>query len=171
MEENEKPTYYTSFENITRPTENLSFPFLMSEIKCRGHDYAERQNMHSCSVAVKALLKLEQKADQYQEDKQFESLLGKILVYSISHDQKDARLYGHYALVEGEKRTYYRHFIEKFDIGYKERDLLTLHIFARNVLTVYASKLLKRLQKAIAALPVSSTLLSSAATMNLEGDS
>ena len=103
MEENEKPTYYTSFENITRPTENLSFPFLMSEIKCRGLDYADRQNMHSCSVAVKALLKLEQKADQYQEDKQFESLLGKILVYSISHDQKDARLYGHYALVEGEK--------------------------------------------------------------------
>lgn len=61
MGENKKLIYYTSFENVTRPTDNLSFPFLMSGIK--GLDYADRQNMHSCSVAVKALLKLEQKAD------------------------------------------------------------------------------------------------------------
>ena len=91
----------------------------MCEVKCgnRGLDYADLQNMHSCSVAVKALLKLEQKADQYREDKQFESLLGKIVVYSISHDQKDARLYGHYALVEEEKWTYYRHYIRHFEIA------------------------------------------------------
>ena len=173
IEENEKLTYYTSFENVTRPTENLSFPFLMSEIKCgnEGLDYADRQNMHSCSVAVKALLKLEQKADQYREDNQFESLLGKILVYSISHDQKDARIYGHYALVEGENWTYYRHHIGRFVIDCEESDLLALHNFVRNVLTVYAPKLLKRLQKAIAALPVSSTLSLSAGTMNLEDDS
>ncbi len=144
----------------------------MCEVKCGNEalEYADRQNMHSCSVTVKALLKLEQKADQYREDKQFESLLGKILVYSISHDQKDARLYGHYALVEGEKWTYYRHHIRHFDIAHEERDLLALHNFARNVLTVYAPKLLKRLQKATAALPVSSTLSFSAGTMNLEDD-
>ena len=171
--ENEKLTNYTSFENLTRPTDDLCFPFLMCEVKCgnEGLDYADRQNMHSCSVAVKALLKLEQKADQYREDKQFESLLGKILVYSISHDQKNSRLYGHYALVEGEKWMYYRHHIANFDILYKERDLLTVHNFARNVLSVYAPKLLNRLQKAIAALPVSSTLSFSAGTMNLEDDS
>jgi len=173
IEENAKLTYYTSFENLTRSTDNLSFPFLMCEVKCGNEalEYADRQNMHSCSVAVKALLKLEQKADQYREDKQFESLLGKILVYSISHDQKDARLYGHYALVEGEKWTYYRHHIRHFDIAHEERDLLALHNFARNVLTVYAPQLLKRLQKATAALPVSSTLSFSAGTMNLEDDS
>lgn len=166
----EKLNNYSSIENLTRPTDELFFPFLMCEAKCGNEalDWADRQNMHSCSVAVKALLKLEQKADQYREDKQFESLPGKILVYSISHDQKDARLYGHFALVEGEKWTYYRHCIEKFDIGRKEKDLLALHNFARNVLTEYAPKLLKRLQKAIAALPVSSTL---SGTMNLEDDS
>ena len=171
--ENKKIINYTSFENLTRPTDELCFPFLMCEVKCgnEGLDWADRQNMHSCSVAVKALLKLEQKADQYREDTQFESLLGRILVYSISHDQKDARLYGHYALVEGERWIYYRHCIEKFDIGRKEKDLLALHNFARNVLTLYAPKLLKRLQKAIAVLPVSSTLSSSAGTMNFEVDS
>ncbi len=175
VSENEKLTNYTSFENLTRPTDDLCFPFLMCEVKCGNEalDYADRQNMHSCSVAVKALLKLEQKADQYREDKQFESLLGKILVYSISHDQNDARVWGHYALVEGEKWTYYRHHIGKFDIAHeeKERDLLALYNFARNVLTVYAPKLLKRLQKAVAALPISSTLSVSAGTMSLEDDS
>ncbi len=170
IEENQKLTNYTSPDNLTRPTDELSFPFLMCEVKCgnEGLDYADRQNMHSCSLAVKALLKLEQKADQYREDKHFESLLGKILVYSISHDQKYARLYGHFAMVEGEKWTYYRHFIESFDIAHKARDLLALHNFARNVLTVYAPELLKRLREAIGALPVSSTLSFYADTMSLE---
>ena len=173
IEENQKLTNYTSYDNLTRPTDELCFPFLMCEVKCgnEGLDYADRQNMHSCSLAVKALLKLEQKADQYREEKQFEGLLGKILVYSISHDQKNARLYGHFAFVEGEKWTFYRHFIESFDIAHKEKDLLALHNFARNVLTVYAPKLLERLQKAIAALPVSSMLSFYAGTMSLEDDS
>ncbi|KAL9118737.1 MAG: hypothetical protein Q9187_004713, partial [Circinaria calcarea] len=173
VSENEKLTNYTSFENLTRSTNEMCFPFLMCEVKCgdKGLDYADRQNMHSCSVAVKALLKLEQKADQYREDKLFESLLGKILVYSISHDQNDARVWGHFALVEGGKWTYYRYHIGKFDIAHDERALLALHNFARKVLTVYAPKLLERLQKAVAALPVSSTLSFSAGTMNLEDDS
>ena len=171
IEETQKLTNYTSFDNLTRPTDELSFPFLMCEVKCgnEGLDYADRQNMHSCSVAIKALLKLEQKADQYREDgEQFESLLGKILVYSISHDQKNARVYGHFALAEGEKWSYHRHFINSFDIANKERDLLALHNFARNVLTKYAPKLLERIQNAIAALPVSSTLSFYAGTMSLE---
>ena len=65
----------------------MCFPFLVYNVKYgdKGLDYADCQNMHSCGVAVRALLKLEQKADQ---DKQFEVLLGKILVYSTLHDQK-----------------------------------------------------------------------------------
>ena len=171
--ENQKLTNYTSFENLTRPTENLCFPFFMCEVKCGNEalDYADRQNMHSCSVAVKALLKLEQTADQYREDKHFNDLLGKILIYSISHDQKDARLYGHYALLEGGRLTYYRHLIRKYDIAHDERDLLTLHNFSRNVLTNYAPKVLKRLQKTIAALPVSPVLAFSPPSMDLGNDS
>lgn len=171
--ENRKLTNYTSFENLTRPTEDISFPFLMCEVKCGNEalDYADRQNMHSCSAAVKALLKIEQKADQYREDKQFENLLGKTLVYSISHDHTDARLYGHYALVEGENWTYYRHHIRHFDIAHEEKDVLALHNFARNVMTVYAPELLNRLRKAIAVLPTSSTLSFSVDTMSWENPS
>ncbi|KAI9682697.1 MAG: hypothetical protein M1829_006684 [Trizodia sp. TS-e1964] len=169
----EKLTNYTSYENLTKPTDYLCFPFLMCEVKCgnEGLDYPDRQNMHSCSVAVKALLKLEQKADEYRGDKQFANLLGKILVYSISHDQKNARVYGHFALVEGEKWTYYRHHIANFDIYYKETDLLALHNFARNVLTQHAPEVLKRVQRAIDVLPASTMLSFSAGTMSLMDES
>ena len=50
-------------------------------------------------------------------------------------------------------------------------NLLTFHNFARNILTVYASELLKRFQKTIAALSISFTLLFSAGTMSLKNDS
>lgn len=66
---------------------------------------------------------------------------------------------------------YYQHHIGKFDIAHEERDLLALYNFARNVLMVYAPKLLKRLQKAVAALSILSTLSFSAGTMSLEDDS
>ena len=56
--------------------------------------------MHSCSVAIKTFLKFEQKANQYRKNKQFENLFDKILVYFISHDQKNVHFYEHYALIE-----------------------------------------------------------------------
>lgn len=63
------------------------------------------------TIPVKEILKLEQNADQYREDKKFDSLLGKMLIYSISHNRKDDRIYGHYALVRGENWAYYRYYI------------------------------------------------------------
>jgi hypothetical protein len=35
--------------------------------------------------------------------------------FSISHDNSNVRIYGHYPLVEEDKTTYYRHPIHKFD--------------------------------------------------------
>ena len=63
IEENQKLTNYTSFENLTRSTDELSFPFLIYKIKCGNEelDYTDRQNIYNYSIAVKALLKLEQK--------------------------------------------------------------------------------------------------------------
>ena len=100
--ENEKLINYTFFENLTRSIDDLCFSFLMCEVKCDNEklNYADRQNIHSCSVTIKALFKLEQKANQYRKNKQFENLLDKIFVYSISHNQKNARFYGHYVLIE-----------------------------------------------------------------------
>jgi hypothetical protein len=145
---------YTSVDNWTKVTLEMYFPFLMCEVKCgrEGLDMADRQNMHSCSVAIRALLRIEQEADKYRPEKKMESLNGQVLVFSISHDQQDARLYGHYAQVQGEKWTYYRYHIQKFDLIKKE-GLLAIHNAVRNILKAHLPEHVQRLQDALAALP------------------
>ncbi|KAL9015857.1 MAG: hypothetical protein Q9185_006772, partial [Variospora sp. 1 TL-2023] len=56
-EEIMKLKVYTAPSRATLFTENMYFPFLMCEAKCgdQALDRADRQNMHSCSVAVNAL--------------------------------------------------------------------------------------------------------------------
>ena len=45
----------------------MLFPFLMCEVKCgqKGLNIADRQNIYSYSVAIRALLRIKQKADKY----------------------------------------------------------------------------------------------------------
>ncbi|KAL9126206.1 MAG: hypothetical protein Q9217_004713 [Psora testacea] len=145
---------YSSVSNWAPVTERLFFPFLMCEVKCgrEGLDIANRQNMHSCSVAVRAILRIEQEADKYRSEKKMDSLSGQVLVFSISHDQQDARLYGHYAIVQGEKWTYYRYPISKFDLTKKD-SLLAIHNFVRNILKSHLPGHVQRLKDALAALP------------------
>lgn len=68
---------YTSVDNWTQTTMHMFFPFLMCEVKCgrEGLDIADRQNMHSCSVAVRAILRIEQEADKYRPEKKTDSLI------------------------------------------------------------------------------------------------
>ena len=153
-EEMEKLKRYTSVDNWTQITTHMCFPFLMCEVKCgrEGLDVADRQNMHSCCVAVKALLRIEQEADKYRSEKELDRLFSKVLVFSISHDQQDARLYGHFAIAQGQKWTYYRYRIRKFDLTDYD-SVLTLHNFVRNTLKSFLPGHVRRLKEALAALP------------------
>ncbi len=108
--------------------------------------------MHSCSVAVRAILRIEQEADKYRSEKKMESLSGRVLVFSISHDQQDTRLHGHYAIIQGEKWTYYRYRIRKFDLT-DNNSLLAIHNFVRNILKSHLPGHLQRLKDALTALP------------------
>lgn len=154
----EKLKRYTSVNNWAQVTLQMWFPFLMCEVKCgrEGLDVADRQNMHSCSVAVRALLRIEQEADKYRQGKEIEkkadSLNGQVLVFSIAHDQQDARLYGHYAIVQGQKWTYYRYRIRKFDLT-DNNSLLAIHNVVRNILKFHRPEHLRRIKDAVAALP------------------
>ena len=132
----------------------MFFPFLMCEVKCgrEGLDIADRQNMHSCSVAVRAILRIEQEADKYRSEKKMDSLSGQLLVFSISHDQQDARLHGHYAIIQGQKWTYYRYRIRKFDLT-DNNSLLAVHNFVRNILKSHLPGHVQRLKDALTALP------------------
>lgn len=154
-EEIDKLNNYTAIDNWTRFTTEMYFPFLMYEVKCGrdGLDTADRQNMHSCSVALRALLRIEEEADKYRLGKKLASLNGRTLVFSISHDQKNARRYGHYATIHGEKWTYHRYFIDSFNLFPKRDEILALHNYVHNILKTHLPTHVQRIKDALAAFP------------------
>jgi hypothetical protein len=108
----------------------MHFPFLTCEVKCgtAGLDIADRQNAHSMTVAMKAVVELFRKVKREQE------LHRKILGFSISHDHESVRIWGHYPVIDGDKTTFWRYPIRKFD--FTERKGLekwTTYTFTKNV--------------------------------------
>jgi hypothetical protein len=95
-----------------RATWFMYFPFMTREVK-RGNiglDIADRQNAHSMTVALLGLVALYKLLGRERE------LHGKIKTFSMSHDHRMARLYGHIAIIEGNKTTCWRKEIDVFDI-------------------------------------------------------
>ena len=100
------------FENsLFVATYRIYFPFLTCEVKCGAAalDIADRQNAHSITVAVRALVEL------FRSVKHEKELDREILTFSISHDHTSVRIYGHYPVIKGDKTTFYRYPIRKFD--------------------------------------------------------
>ena len=130
--------------------EDMYFPFLTCEVKCGGEglNIADRQNMHSASVAVKGIVELFRRLDRQRE------LHREILAFSVSHDNENVRIYGHYPVIDGDNGSYYRHAIHKFDITARDgKDKWTAYKFTRNVYDIFVPKLLGRLCSAIDQLP------------------
>jgi hypothetical protein len=40
-----------------------------------------------------------------------------ILAFSVSHDHRKVRIYGHYPVIDGEKTTFYRHAVPMFNLS------------------------------------------------------
>lgn len=91
----------------------LYFPFLSCETKCgtAALELADRQNAHSMTIAVRGLVELFRLVNREQE------IDREILTYSVSHDHRMVKLYGHYAQIQGKSTKYYRHLIHSFDIA------------------------------------------------------
>jgi len=90
----------------------MYFPFLTSEVKCGNEalNIADRQNAHSAAVAANAIVELYKLVSRQNE------LHQKILAFSVSHDHRAVRIYGHYVLINGKDTSFYRHLIQSFDI-------------------------------------------------------
>ena len=87
------------------PTEHIVMPFLISEFQpSEGRlPEADTQNLKHAMVSIRAFWKLLQAGDR--EERAFD----RYLVFSISHDGQQARIYGHYLLRnadEGRVHTY-----------------------------------------------------------------
>lgn len=88
----------------------MYFPFLTCEVKCgtAALDVSDRQNAQSMSVALRALVIL------FRSIKREVELDREILTFSISHDDRSVRIYGHYPVMEGDRTTFYRYPIREF---------------------------------------------------------
>ena len=102
-----------NWQTISRlvATNKIYFPFLTIKVKYNNEalNIADRQNAHSAAVAANIIVEL------YKLIKRQDELNQRILTYSISYDNKAARLYGHYALITEKDTLFYRYIIKKFN--------------------------------------------------------
>jgi hypothetical protein len=131
-------------------TYRMYFPFLTCEVKCGSAalDIADRQNAHSMTVAVRAVVEL------FRLVKREIEVDREILAFSISHDNRTVRIYGHYPVINGKDTTYYRHPIRTFDFTNEEgKDKWTAYKFTKSVYDIWMPTHFKRICSAIDQIP------------------
>ena len=137
-------------------TPELSFPFLVCEAKSgdEGINKAHRQNIHSASLAVRAIIELYRAAFSKSDPDRVSELFGKVLVFTIAHNHDIVHLYGHYAVVAddpSEKLEFYRYQIALFSLSLDEgRDRYRTYNFVQNVYEKFAPEHRERIKHAAA---------------------
>lgn len=128
----------------------MYFPFLTCEVKCGAAalDVADRQNAHSMTLAVRGIVEL------FRLVKREKELHREILAFSISHDHRTVRIYGHYPVIDGKKTTFYRHPIKTFDFTSEDgKEKWTAYKFTKNIYDIWMPTHLKRICSVIDKLP------------------
>ncbi|KJZ69321.1 hypothetical protein HIM_11279 [Hirsutella minnesotensis 3608] len=128
----------------------MHFPFLTCEVKCGAAalDVADRQNAHSMTLAARGVAELFRLVGREEEINQ------QILAFSISHDHRLVRIYGHYPVIQGKDIKYYRHPIREFSFTELDgKDKWTAYRFTKNVYDIWMPQHFKRICSAIDQLP------------------
>ncbi|WPH01400.1 Hypothetical protein R9X50_00424500 [Acrodontium crateriforme] len=129
----------------------MYFPFLTCEVKGSSSelDIADRQNAHSATIAVRGVVEL------FRLVKREKELNREILAFSISHDARFVRLYGHYPVINGNKTTFYRHQIYELSImAFDGKEKWTPYKFTKNVYDKWMPTHFKRICSVIDDLPL-----------------
>ncbi|KAL5118380.1 hypothetical protein ACEQ8H_003729 [Pleosporales sp. CAS-2024a] len=125
----------------------MYFPFLTCEVTAIL-EIADQQNAHSITLAVRAIIELFRLAKREKEVDQV------ILAFSISHDHRSVRIYGHYAIIDGPNTTFYRYPIHTFDFtAQNSKEKWTAYRFTKNIYDIWMPTHLARLCSAIDDLP------------------
>ena len=120
----------------------MYFSFLTCEMKCDAttFDVADRQNAHSMTLAMRAIVELFKLVDREQK------LHREILVFSMLHDHRSMRIYEHYSVIDEKNIKFYRHSIHEFNFtALNEKKKWTTYKFIKNVYEVWMSSHFKRL--------------------------
>ncbi|EJT81795.1 hypothetical protein GGTG_01770 [Gaeumannomyces tritici R3-111a-1] len=138
-------------QSFVMATYSMHFPFLTCEVKCCAEtlDTADRQNAHSMTLAVRAIVEL------FRLVKRESEVHRQILAFSISHDHRAVRIYGHYPIIAGENTTYYRHPIRTFDFTELDgKNKWAAYRFTKNVYDTWTPAHFKNICSAIEQLPL-----------------
>jgi hypothetical protein len=139
-----------TFTSHFMATWQMYFPFLTCEVKCGAAalDVADRQNAHSMTLAVRGIVGL------FRLVKREKELHREILAFSVSHDHRTVRIYGHYPIIDGKKTTFYRHPIHEFSFTALDgKEKWTAYKFTKNVYDIWIPTHLKRICSVIDTLP------------------
>ncbi|KAK2745567.1 hypothetical protein FQN57_003692 [Myotisia sp. PD_48] len=130
-------------------TVQIFFPFFTSEVKGKAAiDIADRQNVHSMTLAMRGVVEL------FRMVKREKELHQEILGFSISHNQCDVRIYGHYPIIIDGEVTYHRHTLRKFDFTeLAGRDKWASYKFTMSMYADWAPSHFKRICSAIDMIP------------------
>ncbi|KAK3503320.1 hypothetical protein B0T13DRAFT_493149 [Neurospora crassa] len=134
------------YRSLFKATYHIYFPFLTCEMKCGAAalDIADRQNAHSMTLAVRAIVEL------FRLVKREDEANRQILAFSVSHDHQSVRIYGHYPVVTEKGTKYYRHPIRKFDFTDLDgKEKWTAYRFIKNVYDIWVPDHFKRICSAI----------------------
>jgi hypothetical protein len=120
----------------------MYFPFLTCEIKCgvTALNIADRQNAYSMTIAVRGVIEL------FRLIKREKELYREILAFSVSHNHRTVRIYGHYPVLDGKKITFYRYPIREFSFTELDgKEKWTAYKFTKNVYDIWMPTYLKRI--------------------------
>ena len=151
--------YYSTPTKPLLFTPDLCFPFLMCEVKTgeRGINEADRQNIHSASIAVRAIIELYKTAFGQTSPDRVTELYGKVLVFTVSHDHDRVCLYGHFAVLPDnstEQLEFYRYPIALISLSMNDGiDRDKASNFVRNLYDQFVPEHLQRIKHAASLLP------------------
>lgn len=139
------------FNSYFTATFYMYFPFLTCEVACSAGGSlhtADMQNIHSATIAVRGVVEL------FRLVKRDKEIDREILAFSISHNERWVRIFGHYASISVDTTRYYRHRITDFSLASRDgRDKWLAFQFTKNVYDLWAPTHLKRITSVIDSLP------------------
>ncbi|KAL8711951.1 MAG: hypothetical protein Q9220_003647 [cf. Caloplaca sp. 1 TL-2023] len=170
-EETKKLESYSSPQRPSFVTPDLCFPFFMVEAKTgeEGLSKADRQNVHSAGIAVAAIVELHKAAYEATAPKRVAELFQKPLVFSVSHNNRLAILYAHFAVPSDTVQSGYA--IKRCEIdmiSFFKRDGVDRYKpynFTLNVYQTIGQEHQKMIKEALAALPTVNVSVSSGYTL------
>ncbi|KAF9740487.1 hypothetical protein PMIN01_00026 [Paraphaeosphaeria minitans] len=133
----------------------MFLPFFSAEVKCGAAalDVVNRQNARTQYVCLRGLYTLFRLAGRENE------LHREVNGFSISHSDVHVRIWGHYAVIDGNDVKFYRHPIRKFDFTELDgKEKWTAYTFVRNIYDLWLPKHFARICDIIDMLPADSAL-------------